>query len=84
LILLGFFFLWLKKRQTFPGQMLVAYLATYPILRSINEMFRGDSERGFFMDGPLSNAQFISVVIVAIALVVWFKVGRASKEPKAA
>jgi hypothetical protein len=51
-------------------------------------MFRGDSERGFFMedtmDGPLSNAQFISVVIVAIALVIWFKVGRASKEPKAA
>ena len=38
---LGFFFLWLKKRIVFPGQMLVAYLATYPILRSINEEFRG-------------------------------------------
>jgi phosphatidylglycerol---prolipoprotein diacylglyceryl transferase len=84
LLLLGFFFLWLKKRQTFPGQMLVAYLATYPIFRSINEVFRGDSERGYFMDGPLSNAQFISVVIVVIALVIWFKVGRDTKQSKAA
>jgi len=84
LTLLGFFFLWLKKRQTFPGQMLVAYLATYPILRSINEVFRGDSERGYFMDGPLSNAQFISLAVVGVAVVIWFKVGRGTKQTKAA
>jgi phosphatidylglycerol:prolipoprotein diacylglycerol transferase len=88
LILLGFFFLWLKKRQTFPGQMLVAYLATYPILRSINEIYRGDSERGYFMEGTfgqtLSNAQFISLMVVAIAVVIWFKVGRGAKQKKAA
>ena len=79
LTLLGFFFLWLKKRHTFPGQMLVAYLATYPILRSINEMFRGDAERGYFMGGPLSNAQFISLLIVAVAGIIWWNVGRKSK-----
>ena len=88
LTLLGFFFLWLKKRQLFPGQMLVAYLATYPILRSINEIFRGDSERGYFMEGTfgqtLSNAQFISLVVVSVALLIWFKVGRSAKRQQAA
>jgi phosphatidylglycerol:prolipoprotein diacylglycerol transferase len=88
LLLLGFFFLWLKKRQTFQGQMLVAYLATYPILRSINEIFRGDAERGYFMEGTFgqtfSNAQFISMMVVGLAIVIWFKVGRKTKGTQAA
>ena len=83
LTLLGVFFLWLKKRHVFPGQMLVAYLATYPILRSINEEFRGDSERGYFMEGTLgqalSNAQFISLLVVSVAVVFWFRLGRKAR-----
>ena len=85
LALLGLFLLWLQKRIVFPGQMLVAYLATYPILRSINEEFRGDSERGYFMEDTfgqaLSNAQFISLV-VSIAIVFWLRLGRKAKSSR--
>ena len=47
----------------------LTYLLTYPILRSIIEEFRGDSIRGFVVDGVLSTSQFISVMIFVVALV---------------
>ncbi len=83
LTLLGFFLLWLRRRQKFNGQMLLAYLSIYPILRSINEFFRGDGERGFFMEETLgqtiSNAQFISLLVVAGAVVGWKILGARAK-----
>jgi len=83
LTLLGFFLLWLRKRQKFNGQMLLAYMSIYPILRSINETFRGDGERGFFMEETLgqtiSNAQFISLVVVVGALLGWKVLGARAK-----
>jgi phosphatidylglycerol:prolipoprotein diacylglycerol transferase len=61
--------LWLFPRRKFDGQVGLTYLLTYPILRSIIEEFRGDSIRGFVIDGVISTSQFISIVIFATALV---------------
>ncbi len=65
---LGLFLIWMRKRRRFHGQLILLYLSLYPILRSINELYRGDTKRGFFMEAQLgqvvSNAQFLSLLIV--------------------
>ena len=72
----------LRRRKRFHGQLLVAYLLMYSILRSVNEMFRGDHERGMltawdlFGDSRpelLSTSQLISLIMagVAVGLLVW-------------
>ena len=61
---------WLFPRRKFDGQVGLTYLLVYPILRSILEEFRGDSVRGFVIDGVLSTSQFISVMVFITALVV--------------
>ncbi|MBU6374724.1 MAG: prolipoprotein diacylglyceryl transferase [Bdellovibrionales bacterium] len=65
--------LWLFPRKKFDGQVGLSYLLAYPIVRSIIEEFRGDSVRGFVIDGFLSTSQFISLVIFLVALIalIW-------------
>ena len=60
--------LFLFKRRSFPGQILLLYLASYGVLRFFLEFFRGDVGRGFVFDGLLSTSQFISLLIVPLAL----------------
>ena len=38
---------WIRERKRYDGQVLVWWLFLYPLLRSLVELFRGDSERGF-------------------------------------
>ncbi len=61
------FLLWLKRHKRFDGQMFLLYLMLYALGRSIIEEFRGDGVRGFVIDAWLSNAQFVSVVILIAA-----------------
>jgi phosphatidylglycerol:prolipoprotein diacylglycerol transferase len=51
------------KRKSFDGQVALTYLMTYPIIRSIIEVFRGDLVRGFVIDEVLSTSQFISILV---------------------
>ncbi len=60
--------LYLFKRKSFDGQVGVAYLMSYSVIRSIIEMFRGDLVRGFVIDGVLSTSQFISIFVFATGL----------------
>jgi phosphatidylglycerol:prolipoprotein diacylglycerol transferase len=57
--------LWVHKRKLFDGQVVLTYFISYPIIRSIVEIFRGDIIRGFVIDGILSTSQFISVLVFA-------------------
>jgi len=59
---------WLAKRKTFDGQILIAYSIAYGVGRFIIEYFRGDVDRGFLFNGLFSTSQFIAIVIVALAL----------------
>lgn len=65
-----------RSRKWFHGQVLLTYFILYPILRSINEMFRGDVERGYVIPGVLSTSQFISLCIAAAAIVAIFVMRR--------
>lgn len=67
----------MRRRKRFHGQLLIAYLFLYPLLRSVNEMFRGDYERGMLLgidlfgdDKPelLSTSQLISFILAAVAV----------------
>ncbi len=57
-----------RSRKWFHGQVLLSYGILYPIVRSTLEMFRGDAERGYVIDGVLSTSQFISLCVALTSL----------------
>ncbi len=62
-----------KRHKRFEGQLFFIYIILYALGRSIIEIFRGDEERGFIVDDILSHSQFISIVVIAIAIWAYFK-----------
>ncbi len=66
--------LWLlKNKKQFHGQLFLVYLMVYATGRGVIEIFRGDLARGFLIEGILSNSQFISLLVIAAALLVYAK-----------
>lgn len=63
----------IKKRQAFPGQIFLSYLILYATGRAIIEIFRGDISRGFIIDGYISHSQFISLILIIIAVVIYYQ-----------
>lgn len=58
-----------KYKNMKHGTLIWIYGLTYPVIRFINEFFRGDfNERGYF--GVLSTSQWISVMIFVFSLVM--------------
>ena len=72
--------IWFAKRQKFAGQLMLIYLMMYAVGRSINEVFRGDEERGFVLGGLLSHSQFIAICIFAVCTYVWFRWRKLSED----
>ena len=68
LFILYFGMLYIFKHKKFDGQVGLTYFMLYPIIRSIIEIYRGDTIRGFVIDGILSTSQFISILVFAGAL----------------
>lgn len=60
----------LRKHQSFKGQLFWTYILFYSVLRFVVEFFRGDEIRGFIFAG-ISTSQGISVVMAAVAAVVY-------------
>ncbi|MCB9665991.1 MAG: prolipoprotein diacylglyceryl transferase [Alphaproteobacteria bacterium] len=61
---------WLRRRQRYPGQALVAFLGWYGVGRFVLEAFRGDAGRGMWLGGWMSSGQVTSVVLVGTALLL--------------
>lgn len=59
--------LWVFRHKKFDGQVGLTYFMLYPVIRSIIEIFRGDTVRGFVVDGILSTSQFISLLVFLAA-----------------
>ena len=64
------------NRKKFDGQIFLTYLILYAIVRSVIELFRGDLERGFVINGVLSTSQFISLMVAATAIYFYVKLNR--------
>jgi phosphatidylglycerol:prolipoprotein diacylglycerol transferase len=62
---------WIHRNRKFEGQVFLTYLFAYPLIRSLIEIYRGDTIRGFVIDGWLSTSQFISILIVGIACIIF-------------
>lgn len=71
-----------RRFKTFDGQLFVLYLIFYPIVRIIVENFRGDSIRGFLIEGWLSTSQFISLVWMVLAVIILFVILNNKKKEK--
>ena len=65
----------LKRRQSFQGQLFWVYILNYSVIRSVVEMFRGDSVRGFLVPG-FSISQGISVLMFASAVLMLVILGK--------
>lgn len=67
--------IWMRGRRRFRGQLALTYLTLYPLLRSINEEFRGDESRGYILEGllgrSLSSAQVTSIAVATVAAIFW-------------
>lgn len=69
----------LKKKKQFDGQLFLIYLMVYAIGRGVLEIFRGDIERGFLIENILSNSQFISLLVISVALYFYIRLNRTKK-----
>lgn len=61
------------RRKKFKGQCVLLYGMLYPVGRSIIEIFRGDTERGFIISGIISTSQGISILIFVMCLIIYLK-----------
>lgn len=61
----------IERKKKFEGQLMLIYLMMYAVGRSINEVYRGDEERGFLFNGLLSHSQFIAIIIFAVSILLW-------------
>lgn len=66
------FLLWFRHRKSFHGQLAFLMTGLYSIWRPINEAMRGDDIRGFLIPGVLTTSQFISALMLAASIAMYF------------
>jgi phosphatidylglycerol:prolipoprotein diacylglycerol transferase len=73
LLILGFLLMFERKGRPYPGRTFWAYMLLYAISRFVIEFYRGDP-RG--MVGSLTTSQFVSVLLVPVAVIMLVVLGR--------
>jgi phosphatidylglycerol:prolipoprotein diacylglycerol transferase len=74
LLILVFLLVWERRGHGFPGRTFWSYMLLYGVSRFVIEFYRGDS-RGMVFDA-LSTSQFVSVILVPLAIVMLFLLSR--------
>jgi phosphatidylglycerol---prolipoprotein diacylglyceryl transferase len=74
------FLLWLSRRRRFRGQVMLAYLFGYAVIRFVIEFYRGDASRGTVLGGWVSTSQFIAILVV-LGVAVLYPYLRARQPP---
>lgn len=69
-LILAFF----SRRKKFDGEIFLLYLVLYSVTRSYLETLRGDSVQGFIIPHLLSTSQMISIVLVILAGIIYYRV----------
>lgn len=67
------FLLWLSKRKSFDGQVILTYALLYAFLRFFIEFFRGDAARGYVLNGILSTSQLVALIVFAVGVTAYFR-----------
>lgn len=82
LLVLFFVLLAVFRRRRFDGQVALIYFMAYPVVRSIIEIYRGDTIRGFVIDGIISTSQFISILVfIAAFIMLVFRLRQVNSTP---
>jgi phosphatidylglycerol---prolipoprotein diacylglyceryl transferase len=77
--------LFLAGRKKFNGQVALAYLGLYSVIRFAIEFYRGDAARGTVFGGWISTSQFISLLLVlGVVLVFPYVMKKNSTTPASA
>jgi phosphatidylglycerol---prolipoprotein diacylglyceryl transferase len=79
LLILGFLLATEKKGRRFDGRTFWSYMVLYGASRFVIEFFRGD-ERGMVF-GAVSTSQFISLIVVPLAVGMLFRLSRQTDSP---
>jgi phosphatidylglycerol:prolipoprotein diacylglycerol transferase len=61
----------MARRKRFDGQLTLAYVLLYAIVRFVIEFYRGDAVRGSVFGGSLSTSQFIALILAAAVAVAF-------------
>jgi phosphatidylglycerol:prolipoprotein diacylglycerol transferase len=62
-----------SKRKRFDGQIFLLYLILYSAGRMVLEIFRGDLSRGYIFQDYITNSQFISFMVIVVAVYFYSK-----------
>jgi phosphatidylglycerol:prolipoprotein diacylglycerol transferase len=83
LLIFGYLLATERRGRPYPGRTFWTYVGLYAVTRFVIEFYRGDS-RG--MVGPLSTSQFVSVLLVplAVGMLAWLSRRRTPPAPAAA
>lgn len=73
----------IRRHKRFSGQVFLTYLILYGLGRSLLEVLRGDAIRGYVIPHYLSTSQFISLVVVSIAVLYYWRKLRSLREKRA-
>lgn len=73
------FLIFYARRERFRGETSVFYILLYAVGRFFVEMLRGDEIRGFV--GPFSTSQFVSILMVVLAVVLFFVFRKMNLKP---
>ena len=71
--------LFIRERRKFYGQLFLLYIMFYAIGRSILEIYRGDSARGFIIKDYLSHSQLIAIILFGTGAYVYIKLAKKNK-----
>jgi len=63
----------LSQKKRFHGQIFLLYLIFYSAGRLLLEIFRGDLSRGYLIQDYITNSQFISVMVIGVAIYFYIK-----------
>ncbi len=63
--------IFIRRHKKFEGQIFISYLILYGIARSLLELTRGDSIRGYIVPGILTTSQGISGLLILAAITVY-------------
>jgi len=76
--------MWRYSKKTRDGEIFVLYLGLYAVTRFFTEFLRGDEDRGYVLHHLLSTSQFISILVLAAAVVMACMLRRHPARPAAA
>jgi phosphatidylglycerol:prolipoprotein diacylglycerol transferase len=71
--------LYIRGRRIFYGQLFLLYIMLYAVGRSILEIYRGDSKRGFVLEGYISHSQLIALVLIVTVLFFYYRWSKQNK-----